>query len=172
MIYALKPDRIFDSIQLIPIKLFETWNVKGIILDVDNTLLPRTANDINSEVVEWVEEIKKKFRVIIISNNSKKKIERVSIPLDLPYIPWAIKPLKIYFKMAEKRLELKPESICMIGDQLFTDIKGAKNDDAFKIELNESIFIRQIKIDFYVDMIDRIKELNLEIDEELKALRN
>lgn len=54
----------------------------------------------------------------------------------------------------------------------FKDIMGAKNDEAFKIELNESIFIRQIKIDFYTDMLARIKELNLEIDQELKELSN
>ena len=54
----------------------------------------------------------------------------------------------------------------------FKDIDGAKNDDAFKIELNESIFIRQVKIDFYVDMVNRIKELNESINEELKELRN
>jgi hypothetical protein len=54
----------------------------------------------------------------------------------------------------------------------FKDITGAKNDDAFKIELNESIFIRQVKIDFYIDMVNRIKELNVAINEELKVLRN
>jgi hypothetical protein len=54
----------------------------------------------------------------------------------------------------------------------FKDVNGAKKDDAFKIELNESIFIRQVKIDFYVDMVNRIKELNIEIDEELNALSN
>lgn len=121
-----KPDRMYNSIQVIPIELFDSWNVKGIILDVDNTLLPRTANNINSEIVDWVEEVKKKFKVIIISNNSRKKIERAAIPLGLPYIPWAVKPFKIYYRMAEKKLNLEPEFICMIGDQLFTDIKGAK----------------------------------------------
>jgi hypothetical protein len=54
----------------------------------------------------------------------------------------------------------------------FKDITGAKIDDAFKIELNESVFIRQVKIDFYVDMVNRIKELDEAINKELKALRN
>jgi len=52
----------------------------------------------------------------------------------------------------------------------FKDISGAKNDDAFNIELNESIFIRQVKIDFYIDMVNRIKELNEEINKELEIL--
>lgn len=52
------------------------------------------------------------------------------------------------------------------------DLAGAKQDDAFKIELNESIAFRKIKIEFYVDIIKRIKELNQEINEELNALQN
>ena len=54
----------------------------------------------------------------------------------------------------------------------FKDMEGAKQDDAFKIELNESIFMRKVKIDFYIDMLNRIKELNKEIDNELKLLEN
>jgi hypothetical protein len=55
-------------------------------------------------------------------------------------------------------------------DMEFKDIEGAKNDEAFKIELNESIFIRNAKIDFYINMINRIKELNEEINKELEVL--
>lgn len=51
-------------------------------------------------------------------------------------------------------------------------VNEAKADEAFKLLLNESIFFRQVTIDFYVDMINRINELNLSIDEELESLRN
>ncbi|MCF6295570.1 MAG: DUF6090 family protein [Flavobacteriaceae bacterium] len=57
-------------------------------------------------------------------------------------------------------------------DMEFKDIKGAKNDEAFKIELNESIFFRQVKIDLYNDMLKRVKELNQEINKELEVLSN
>lgn len=52
------------------------------------------------------------------------------------------------------------------------DLEGARMDDAFNIELNESIFMRNVKIGFYKDMIKRIKELSQEINEELKVLEN
>ena len=51
-----------------------------------------------------------------------------------------------------------------------TDIAGAKNDEAFKIELNESIFIRNVKIELYINIVLKIKELNASIDEELRVL--
>lgn len=50
------------------------------------------------------------------------------------------------------------------------DIEGAKKDEAFKMELNESIFIRNVKIEFYKNIVLKIKELNASIDEELKIL--
>ena len=47
----------------------------------------------------------------------------------------------------------------------------AKGDEGFKILLNESVFFRQVTIDFYIDMIKRIKELINEIDKELNILK-
>ena len=52
------------------------------------------------------------------------------------------------------------------------DYAGAKADEAFKIVLNESIFFRQVKLDYYIDIIDRIKVLSAAIDEELEALKD
>jgi hypothetical protein len=54
---------------------------------------------------------------------------------------------------------------------LLYKVREAKADEGFKILLNESIFFRQVTIDFYIDMINRIKELNNEIDVELKNLK-
>ena len=50
-------------------------------------------------------------------------------------------------------------------------VAEAKDDEGFKILLNESIYFRQFTIDFYIDMIHRIKELNKEIDKELDNLK-
>lgn len=50
------------------------------------------------------------------------------------------------------------------------DFEGAKNDEAFKIVLNESIFFRNIMIKFYIDTLNRIKALNQAIDDELSIL--
>ena len=46
-----------------------------------------------------------------------------------------------------------------------------KKDEAFKIILNESIFFRQVTIDFYIDMLKRMKELNIAIEIELNNLK-
>ena len=50
------------------------------------------------------------------------------------------------------------------------DIAGAKNDEAFKMELNESIFIHNVKIEMYKNIVQKINDLRSSIDEELKHL--
>ena len=53
----------------------------------------------------------------------------------------------------------------------FADILNAKNDEAFKMELNESIFIKNVKIEFYKNIMLKIKELHINIDKELNLLK-
>jgi HAD superfamily phosphatase (TIGR01668 family) len=125
-ILTLKPDKIFQRIQDIPFHLLEEWGIRGIILDVDGTLLSRKEKEATKEVVSWLLEAKKQFNILIVSNNTPKKINRVSKPLDLPYIAWTIKPLRYFFRKALRQLDLPPEQVCTIGDQLFTDIEGGK----------------------------------------------
>ena len=121
-----KPDAIYKQIQDIPLLLLKEWGVKGIILDVDGTLVSRKHKDIDPAVYSWVMEAKKQFQILILSNNTHKKIQRVSIPLALPYIAWTLKPYRYFFKKALQKLCLPPEQVCTIGDQLFTDIEGGK----------------------------------------------
>lgn len=86
-----------------------------------------------------------------------------------------------YFKLSEFTYELNnnlagnvefysPNAIK--ADLEFINISDAKSDNAFKIELNESIYIRQMKIDLYLTMLKLIKELDEFIEKELSILRN
>jgi hypothetical protein len=121
-----KPDKIATSLENIPISMLQNWNIEGVILDVDNTILPRTSYTISPAIETWILALKEHVKVIIISNNSTKKINRASQPLKLAYISWALKPMRYFFLKAAKKINVEPSRICVIGDQLFTDIKGEK----------------------------------------------
>jgi hypothetical protein len=99
------------------------------------------------------------------------------------YEPYASKKVffQKYFKLSELSYELddnqsnnedyyNPTIIKL--DLEFRDTSGAKNDDAFKIELNESISIRQVKIESYLYLLELIKELDKAIEEELTILKS
>jgi uncharacterized protein len=122
----LKPDLILPRITQIDInKLFE-WNIKGIIIDVDNTILSRYSKEIDKDISIWINHAKKYFKIIILSNNSRRRILRAAKPLEIPYLPWTLKPLSIYYHIALMKINLFPNEVCAIGDQIFTDILGGK----------------------------------------------
>ena len=101
---------------------------------MDNTLI-----DFNCNILEganrWCDELKENgIKLIIVSNSNKKeKLEKVSKELNLEYISFAMKPLKHGFKKAIKKLEVAPENIAAIGDQVFTDVIGANHAHMYSI---------------------------------------
>ncbi len=122
----ITPDLMVDRISHISPELLTKWKLKGVILDVDNTLLSKKANVPDDDIFDWVESIRPMMNIVLLSNNIPSRIHRASMPLDLPYIGWTMKPFPWYFKKALRFLNLCPDEVGMIGDQLFTDILGAK----------------------------------------------
>ena len=130
----LFPDMYYKNVQSIDLKDLEENNVKGIAIDVDNTLIDYN-QIVSSEVIEWVKKIKNAgYKICILSNsNNKEKIEKVATTLDLNYIMVAKKPFKTGFKKVLNFLELPKENVAVIGDQVFTDILGANRMDMISI---------------------------------------
>lgn len=122
----LLPVLIYKGVEYIEFEKLDKHNVKGILLDVDNTLIDYQRN-LSDKVVNWVKEAKNRgFKVCILSNSNKEeKIKKVATVLELEYIMFARKPLQVGFKKAAKLLDLNAENIAMVGDQVFTDVLGA-----------------------------------------------
>lgn len=130
----LYPKLYCRSVLDINIDFLNQNNIKGLILDVDNTLIDTDRNLLEG-VIEWHKNIKSQgIKTIIVSNSNKKeKLDKVSKDLDIEYISFAKKPLKGGFKKALKRLELAPENVAAVGDQIFTDVMGANRCKIFPI---------------------------------------
>ena len=131
------PDYYCDKVTDITIELLEEKNIKGIILDVDNTLIDFD-KILLSGASEWINLVKQnEIKCIILSNSNKvDKVKKVAKDLDLPYIYFGTKPLKRGFKKAKNELDLKNENIAVIGDQIFTDVIGANRMKMFSILVN------------------------------------
>ena len=101
--------------------------IKVLVFDLDNTIIEKKKNVVDDKVKELFKRLKKDFKVIIISNTwNRKKIEYVSKELDIEYIMNARKPFKYGYNKAKGLSNTSVRNICMIGDQLLTDILGAK----------------------------------------------
>lgn len=132
--YMIKPDACFDRITDIDIGFLEEHNIKGIILDVDNTILDLDKNPLDG-IDEWIKRIKlNKIKLCIASNSANTvKLENISKRLDIPYIGKSLKPLKNGLKKAIDILKLDKKNIAEIGDQLFTDVWGSNRLGLFSI---------------------------------------
>lgn len=146
----LYPNKIYKRIYNVP--LLELWNmgIRGLILDIDNTLTIHNSPDIDTLTSAWLEDAKKQgFKLIILSNNTKERAEPFANKLNLPFISKGRKPLLSGAKKCQKALGVKREEIAFIGDQLFTDVLCAKRFGSFAIMLEpiepESFFFFRLK---------------------------
>ncbi|HHW56721.1 MAG TPA: YqeG family HAD IIIA-type phosphatase [Clostridia bacterium] len=134
MYKKLIPDMIVESIHKIDLNLLKEKGISNLVLDIDNTLVPKESKIPDKTTIEWLEKVKKEgFGVCLVSNNTKKRVNEFREKIDVPGIAWAIKPRKGAFKKALKILDAKPHETALIGDQIFTDILGGKRAGLYTI---------------------------------------
>lgn len=135
-----EPDLAFRKTTDISPEILKRMGIKGLILDVDNTLATHDDPVPAAGVVEWLENMKKNgIKLTIVSNNRAERVRPFADPLGLDFVSKGGKPLKKGYVEAMKRMGLKPSETAAVGDQLFTDIWGAKNAGI------TAIFVRPIK---------------------------
>lgn len=110
---------------------FATLKEKGIIgllIDVDNTLIPYDESTPSQKLIDLFVYLKEiGFQIMIISNNKVPRIQTFSAILNCQFIAKAKKPFSFSFKKAMRTLNIvDKKSVCVIGDQLMTDVFGAK----------------------------------------------
>lgn len=99
--------------------------IKGIIFDIDNTLVPYDVEQPTKEVIDLFEQFKKKgFKICLLSNNTKERVIRFNEGLEIHAIHKANKPLTYKFKRAMTLLGTNKNSTAIVGDQIFTDVFG------------------------------------------------
>jgi HAD superfamily phosphatase (TIGR01668 family) len=121
-------------------KLWEN-NVKIIMLDLDNTLIPYDEDEPTGKLHKLFDKIKSiGFEVYIISNNKKDRVKSFAKQVKAGYVYSARKPFRLGFNRALKYANYpNPETVCLIGDQFMTDVLGGK------------------RMNFYVIVVDTIK---------------
>ena len=125
-------------------------NIKGIILDVDNTLIDYYRK-FEDGTIEWVNNLKKHgIKFCIVSNSNKiEKVKYVAETLDVPFFSFAKKPFKTGFLKAQKMMDLKAENVAAVGDQIMTDVIGSNRCKMFSILVKpiaeKDILITKIK---------------------------
>ncbi len=125
MLKLLFPAAYADSVFDIDFDVLYKQGYRGIIFDVDNTLVHH-GKDSNAQVnALFVRLHAIGFRTVVLSNNDSERIERFLKNIDAPYVCDADKPDTAGYQKALALLGVKRQEALCIGDQIFTDILGA-----------------------------------------------
>ncbi|RKD23963.1 hypothetical protein BEP19_05955 [Ammoniphilus oxalaticus] len=125
LLKKLLPNLYVSSIYQIDLQALKQKGIKGIITDLDNTLIEWDRPDATPELLEWLKQLREEgFKVIVVSNNNQPRVSSFAEPLGIPYISRAKKPSRASFHKAMNILGVSANQIVMIGDQMLTDILG------------------------------------------------
>ncbi|PIC87868.1 YqeG family HAD IIIA-type phosphatase [Sporosarcina sp. P20a] len=126
MLNHFLPSAYVKSVFLIkPEDLLEN-GIKGIITDLDNTLVEWDRADATQDIMAWFKSMRDAgLQITVVSNNHIERVSHFCDPLGIPYICEARKPMKKSFYQALATLGLPKKEVVMIGDQLLTDVLGA-----------------------------------------------
>lgn len=125
MLRNFLPDEHVKSILDITPAVLKAKGIKGIITDLDNTLVEWDRPNATPQLIKWFEEIKQEeILVTIVSNNNEQRVKAFSDPLKIPFIFQARKPMTRAFNKALLQMGIKKEETVVIGDQLLTDVLG------------------------------------------------
>ena len=120
------PDEYLDSAYLIDYRQLYEDGYRGVIFDIDNTLVPQGApsDERSRELIYALKDIG--YKVMLLSNNRKTRVDLFTEKVEVDSIPVAKKPLTTNYKKAMEQMGTNKENTFFVGDQLFSDVWGAK----------------------------------------------
>ena len=124
----LTPDVRKDRVTDITAETLRTLGVKGVVVDLDNTLGGYDDPLPPADVIDWAKSIVAAgFPIYIVSNNShKKRVSAYAEALGVPWKRWSVKPLTFKLRRAAKEMGLKRREVCNVGDKARNDVIGAR----------------------------------------------
>jgi HAD superfamily phosphatase (TIGR01668 family) len=123
----LAPDSYYSSMHAIDLDALSRDGVRVLLMDLDNTLLPRDSNVVPDDLKSWAAELEARgFRVCLVSNNFHERVRAVASELGFDIVDHAVKPLPFAFLRALARAHARRCEAAVVGDQLFTDILGGR----------------------------------------------
>lgn len=127
------PNMYQKTIQDINYKKLKKLDIKCLIFDLDNTIALIDQHVITAETKKLLTGLKKDFQVVIISNNITSRVKSYANYLQCDFVANAIKPLSKGYRKIKNKYGFKQEEMCMIGDQIVTDIYGGNRYGMFTI---------------------------------------
>lgn len=122
-----KPNIKLHRITDISVELLNKYNIKGLILDVDNTLSTHHGMNLVDGLEDWLDTMQDAgIKLVILSNSKEKRVKPFAEKIGLDYSSLGCKPLPFGYIKVKRMLSLKRRNIATVGDQMFTDVMGGR----------------------------------------------
>lgn len=122
-----KPTYVFNNVTEITVDFLNKHNIKGLLLDLDNTLTTHNNPVPSQSSLDWLDRMKESgIKMMIVSNNSSERVQPFAKELGLHFVPNGKKPLTFGYTQAIKEMGINKKNTAAVGDQIFTDILGSK----------------------------------------------
>ena len=130
----LCPRLMVNSVYDINIDVLQQIGIRGIIFDLDNTIVPWNSACMAPGVVDWLNGvIASGMKVSLVSNNWQRRVQEIAAQFNIPYVSRAYKPLKWGFRRMTNDMNLAVHEVAVVGDQLFTDVLGGNKMGMYTI---------------------------------------
>ncbi len=125
MLQQFYPDAEYDSAYDIDYDKLYKEGLRGIIFDIDNTLVPHGA-PADNRAVELFQKLREiGLNTCLISNNQEPRVAPFAKAVASQYVANAHKPSVVNYKKAMELMHTDKQTTLFVGDQLFTDVFGA-----------------------------------------------
>ena len=126
--FTFVPEYYFEKFSEATPEFLLSIGVKGIVLDIDNTLEPYEHPRAGEHVVHWFDALAAAgMKAAIVSNNNEERVDTFNQDFGIPAYPRAGKPFKKNVLRAIEDMGIKREEAILMGDQVFTDVWAAHN---------------------------------------------
>lgn len=121
----LRPDNYLTDVRSLDPGELVAAGVRALLVDIDNTLLPRGTDSVPPEYVAWLGRAAAAgLGVCFVSNSWRAIVRQRAAELGYPLVAKALKPLPFGFRAGARLLGVRIEECAVVGDQIFTDILG------------------------------------------------
>lgn len=115
------------NLACIDLALLRQNGIRGVILDLDNTIVSEDDRYLSPGAEAWIEQAQQEGMQLFILSNGKRRyrVEFWSLRLGVPALSPAKKPFPFAFRKAIDQMQLFPNQVVVIGDSRHTDVLGA-----------------------------------------------
>lgn len=120
-----RPDHYVANVHALDLRSLQASGVRGLLLDIDNTIMARKTATVPQSSVAWIAEATSAgLSICLLSNNWHDYVHAFAAELGVPIVAKALKPFPFGFLRALRTLGLRASQCAVVGDQLFTDVLG------------------------------------------------